>query len=283
MINSDCYYEIGAGHTYCQDYADSGKFLVDGREYHYAVVCDGCSASKDSDFGARFLAKTFPLVAKLAISSGQEDISLRQDMENLFLHKMSQGMNVSLDPSAFDATVVAILFDVTADTLYSFIWGDGKIYGKFKNGEHGYLTDVTYVKNAPYYLSYKSDAKRDVLYESHFGTLYADILSYVVKPDGLVRVQENDKFHQKYFFEKMTKVSSVLSFASVFTDGIDTYHKKDDVNIILPRHNIFNQLTQYKNFHGKFVERRMQKVRQFCQKEGWQHFDDISVATIVLS
>ncbi len=281
MINTDSYYEIGAGHTFCQDYADSGTFVNEERTnlFHYAIVCDGCSGSKDSDIGARWFAKNFPVIARKAV--GLPGV-IQDNVKRLYLEALPKGMAEMNSPlTAFDATIVAILFDQKFDILHTFVWGDGKVFLKLKTkDELAALTDISYLKNAPYYLSYQADIEKDIRYEGMFGTAYADIFSYLVKPDSLVRVVDNDKFQQKSFYDKFPDASKNLSFASVFTDGIDTYHKIGDVETMMPRANVFNQLTQYKNLHGEFVKRRMQNVKKFCDKEGWQHFDDVSVATI---
>lgn len=280
MINTDSYYEIGAGHVYCQDYADSGTFVNEAKDnlYHFAIVCDGCSGSKDSDIGARWLAKNFPVIAKVAVDMKG---TIQDNIRTLLLQAMTKGIaEMNVKNQAFDATLVALLYDQKLDTLHTFVWGDGKVFYKFKDRENGTLTDIGYVKNAPYYLSYLLNPNPEGLYSSMFGTMFADVTFNVVTPDALILTPERGLNFQKSYYECLKDASKILSFASVFTDGVDTYHVKDDVNKIMPRHNIFNQLTQYKNLHGKFVERRMQNVKKFCQKEGWQHFDDVSVSTI---
>ncbi len=280
MINTDAYYEIGAGHTFCEDYADHGKFIIDGKPFRFAIVCDGCSSSKGSDVGARLLAKWFP---KAFIDSYRLNFEAGGSNPESFVaanlvEKIKQN-SLDIEPTAYDATVVALVYDEFEDTLHSFAWGDGKIFYKYKN-ENGFLTDIGFVSNAPYYLSYGVNPQRDSGYEKAFGSLYADIVPYNVKPDGLVAIQQDIMTRQKSFYEKLEQVSTVLSHATVFTDGVDTFHNKDDMDIKMPKHNIYTQLSQYKSVHGDFVQRRMNGAIKFCKKEGWQHFDDIAVATI---
>ena len=51
-MNADRSFQIGNDHTICEDFA-----LADVEAgLAYAIVCDGCSASTDVDFGARALA-----------------------------------------------------------------------------------------------------------------------------------------------------------------------------------------------------------------------------------
>ena len=51
-MNTDCYYEIGHSHIFCEDYALAGIVNNIG----YAIVSDGCSSSDNVDVGARVLA-----------------------------------------------------------------------------------------------------------------------------------------------------------------------------------------------------------------------------------
>jgi len=87
-MNSDSQYLIGHSHHVCEDYALSGFY----NGLHYAIVADGCSASKDVDIGARVLAKSaegvirsvyehhyqphyyWDIVGKMIISNAQKTI-----------------------------------------------------------------------------------------------------------------------------------------------------------------------------------------------------------------
>ncbi len=292
MLNTDSYYEIGAGHMFCQDYADHGSFKIDGERFRYAVVCDGCSGScrpdenkrmsvNNTDIGARVLAKAFPIAFEEAYFRKKNEVTtetLADFVAESLIRVISNGL-LGLPLEAFDTTLVAVVYDEAKDVLYSFAWGDGKIFCKYK-AEHGFMTDITFSSGAPYYLSYKVNPQNDAVYENKFGDKYADVVPYIVKNDGIIEIRQNSKFKQKSFFEELTEASKIVAHACVFTDGIDTFRNKDDANKVMPKHNVFEQLTQYKGTHGEFVKRRMNAVKKFCQKEGWQHFDDISVAAI---
>lgn len=278
MINADSYYEIGSGHTFNQDYADSGFFDAGGSRYYYAVVADGCSGSKDSDIGARILAKTFAIAAKAAFS-GVSSFSVQENIQNALIERIELGIE-GVSSEAFDATVVGIVYDQKNDTLHQFMWGDGHIM-LARAGSPSQVTSVKYDSNAPFYLSYKTDVGREILYEQHFGEAYGTLSRLLVVEDKhVVDVIEAKQYKVRNFYEVIPKASTIMDFAMVMTDGVDTYHHKTDVNKPAPMHNIFNQYALYKNTHGEFVKRRMLKVKQFVEKEGWQHFDDISVATI---
>ena len=283
MVNTDSYYEIGSGHTFCQDYVDNGVVEINGAKFYYSICCDGCSGSKDSDVGARLIAKSFPRALRYALTDaeGREQylaeyikVCLKNRIMN-FIEQMECPLWV------FDATIAAIVYDEEKDKLYSFGWGDGKFLYKHKDGTAD-LVSIDYTSNAPYYLTYELSGFRAASYEESFGTDFATISRHIVSGDTVLHNKILDQNKARFYYEVTSNASQTLVSASVFTDGIDTYHKKDDVDLTMPRSNLFNQLTQYKGTHGEFVKRRMMKVKQFCQKEGWQHFDDVGVGTISL-
>jgi hypothetical protein len=66
-MNTDFYLERGKDHAICEDFAAAG--LVDGSGF--AMVSDGCSSSKEVDFGSRILVHAardnlLPLLASRA-------------------------------------------------------------------------------------------------------------------------------------------------------------------------------------------------------------------------
>ena len=42
-MNTDEYFKKGKGHAVCEDFACNGKI----QEWHYAIISDGCSSSKN--------------------------------------------------------------------------------------------------------------------------------------------------------------------------------------------------------------------------------------------
>lgn len=272
MTNSDAYYLIGAGHTHCQDYAYHGYF----GDYTYAIVCDGCSGSKNSDIGARLFAHSFAKAAEFALYSCKHpDKDVPAILSETLWAKVTM---LEFAPDSLFSTVVAIVYDQKKDILYSFAWGDGKIVYKYKTG-NGYLTDINYASNAPFYLAYRAN-NGEAAYESNFGKAYANIQGYMLRDGAAIEIPETLLKGAKLHYEVYPNAARDLSFASVFSDGIDTFHKKDDANIVMPKHEVFSNLTGYKGFQGEFVQRRMLAFKKQFTKDGWQHFDDIACGTI---
>ena len=60
MILKDSIFKIGKTHTVCQDYAiHKQSENVSFKQENIIALSDGCSGAPDTDFGSRFLVKTF--------------------------------------------------------------------------------------------------------------------------------------------------------------------------------------------------------------------------------
>lgn len=278
MIRTDSYYEIGAGHMFNQDYAGSGRIATENNLYHYAVISDGCSGSPDSDIGARWYVKMFPRVVRQLALTNQLGAEFVRSTFVSMIEEAAKQLNV--DIHAFDATLIATVYDQGYDRLHTYMFGDGKVVYKNKNGTSHVVT-ASYKSGAPYYFPYLTNFELDALYSQHFGNDYATIQQHILT-DALktVEIREAEMTKQKFWYEEYADASKALNYVSVFSDGIETYHKEEDRDIQMPMSNLVNELTRYKPGPGVFVQRRMQKAKEFAKKEGWTRFDDISVATI---
>ena len=47
-------------------------------------------------------------------------------------------------------------------------------------------------------------------------------------------------------------------------------------------HDVLKELLSFKNYTGRYVQRRMNKFIKTCAKNNWNHSDDISIAAIYL-
>ena len=90
-MKADAYFEIGATHLVCQDYA----LAFANNEYAYAIVSDGCTSSPNTDIGARLIS----VIAKDAINylyqRGHYDIATSSEhvitLKESHNQKMSRG------------------------------------------------------------------------------------------------------------------------------------------------------------------------------------------------
>jgi len=265
-MNIDSYYEMGAGHTFCQDYCLSGQV----GEVSYLVGSDGCSASKDTDIGARVLCH---LTKKRIIKTVCELIPLTDlsimtlqvhllDMLNLFKETLA------LPSSAFDATLF-IVIEYKGKCLV-LGWGDGVVIEKKKSGATK-IYRIEYTSGAPFYLSYFLDPKRREEYERQFSEDNVNHKTWELIAES--SSSWDDDYRNDTIFVRLYD-SEELDLIAICSDGLTTYQSdKDCIDTAI-------RYTNYKNFAGDFVKRRMNKIKKENKIANSFHYDDIFCATI---
>lgn len=263
-MNTDCTFQIGSEHQCCEDYAISSIF----GNLAYAIVCDGCSASPDVDFGARVLAMSAKKILLKMMDEGD-----MHEPPNLFGACSIIAANrifeifPYLHSQALDATLnAAWVYD---NKLTAVMYGDGIFIHKKKDDYDAYLVQLE--NGAPDYLSYMLDKDRMREYE---------------------RMCPNNKVTYKK--TRITDISSSLSnpfnpfiiqcpvekgdIIAVISDGMNSFRNQDDSSIAW--YDIINEFTGFKSMEGEFVQRRLNAFKRKCLKESIHHYDDISIAAI---
>jgi hypothetical protein len=267
-MNANSTYSIGKDHIVCEDYALSWVDAQFGNAI--AVVCDGCSASPDVDFGARLLAKA----AENTIFNLGGDSQVLSDVnlfgkETILTANRIFDMLPTLHPQALDATLLVAV--VSRDKkLTVFIYGDGVLVHRKNTGVN--TVHIALSSGAPDYLSYGLDPKRKAGYlclENNVKEIACATLGKTI--------QVNGKPLEPYV---MTCDVSDGDVISVISDGINSFRKAN--NDTIPWTDLVEEFTGYKNFEGEFVQRRIASFKRKCLKEGITHSDDISIASIVV-
>jgi hypothetical protein len=264
-MNSNSTFHIGHNHIICEDYALAGV----SAGLAYAVVCDGCSASPEVDFGSRILAQS----AKKAILSYRESDPMRfgeiiiQNAERIYdvlphLHKQ-----------ALDATVLTAWIEDSK--VNARLYGDGVFV--HKSGNNVYAVHIHLTSGAPDYLSYYLDSQRLALYKS---------------------MKDNVKPIETYEITNGTKTIISLAQAGPFTpvalkidvkpgdivalisDGINSFRKSDGA--VIDWTDLIEEFVGFKNTEGEFAIRRIAAFKRKCAKEGITHYDDISIGAIIV-
>ena len=125
-MNADCFFTIGRQHDICEDFA----LCSSNANKSFAVLCDGCSGSTRTDFGARFLA-----LATEHLLQQYEDKTAGEirDLPNNALRIAHSMVKVASLPSeCLDATLAYIY----TDELYAnvFLKGDGDVAARRRSG-----------------------------------------------------------------------------------------------------------------------------------------------------
>jgi hypothetical protein len=82
-------------------------------------------------------------------------------------------------------------------------------------------------------------------------------------------------------------MKSEVAHVTIFSDGIHSFTKKisDDTSTTSVSQNFIPmviELTNFKSFAGSFAKRRLKGFQKYCETNGLNHNDDLSMATVVM-
>jgi hypothetical protein len=264
-MNADHYFAIGNGHVVCEDYALSG--MVENGAF--AIVCDGCSASPDVDFGARALA----LSAKRTLMIGGSD--LNYDLfGKVTIHNIENiSDTLPLDPHFLDATLLVTWIKDKNFTVH--MYGDGVFFHKTTTILR--IVHVDFEGNCPAYLSYYLDNLRLKDYENV--VLGPKRMLDISLPVGEKATETEINMKP---FEPITIKGTVNEgdIIGVISDGINSFTRGDGSTILW--NSIVQDFVDFKMTPGVFVQRRLSFLKRQWFKTQITHYDDISMAAIVV-
>lgn len=286
-MKTDSYFEIGSSHDVCQDFALTGKI---NDKIYFAIVADGCTESHkqsgEADFGARILSYSArealrDMLGNLTdLKQIQSTIpSFNKNLRAKILQSTKTiGDLLKLSELFADATLAIIITD--GNLANTFIYGDGGIIVYKRNGDIIYK-EVTFLSSAPYYLMYTMNKNRNDGYRIQFGASPAVITTYEIHGvDGCVR-QANEVFNtidETIYDHTATTFDDFLSI-SVTSDGIKSY---DKLGTPIPSTDLAKKFIAFKNSNPGFLQRRFNFLKKEHKEENVTHYDDVSVATVIL-
>lgn len=251
VLSTDSYVSIGTSHSLCEDYAVSSPRAI--------IVCDGCSSSNNTDFGAQVLARcclsNIERYPEINIHTARW--SIRDSIYSA--EGIVKAMNLNV--SCLDATLVAAV--VCGSEIKFFMAGDGAIAWK-KKGEDAKWMVVDFESGAPKYLSYLLEPDRYASYMSTFGD------KKIFKGDLDLIIDREDDYESPVVMEFAPLQIDDLEWVAVMSDGVESFHS-------LEANNVLSQMTSYKKLGGPFVQRR---VKNFLRGKDSKHSDDVSCAAM---
>ncbi len=273
-INADSYFWQGDSieHDINKDYAIAGKDRV--------IICDGCSGSSHSDFGARLIAHT-------ALNYDMSTFSAKFGEDLIYISKDTY-KSKNADETWYDATLLISHFDDVSGDINTYVFGDGVV--ALVDAEKITYWHIQYPSGAPLYLSYLLDRDRYRLLGEQFG--------YTRKvTEGVIYLQSDEHF-EVYQNEDESiepfKVSTNITCLDkngavvIMSDGVGSY-KRDIITETsriqerVPLNELLLKLLTFKNTNGRFIQRRARAFIKNCKVDGWSNFDDVSVAALSLS
>jgi hypothetical protein len=271
-MNADHYFSIGHGHVVCEDYAISG--VVENGAF--AIVCDGCSNSPDVDFGARALA----LSAKRTLTIGGSDMNYDLFGKVTIRNLEHIGDTIPLHPHSLDATLLAAW--VKGKDFTVNIYGDGVFFHQTPTTLR--IVHIDFESNCPAYLSYYLDKLRLKRYEDTvFGSkrmtdisIYRGVLANN-KSDDTISSETYMKPFEPVTIKGIVDEGDIIAVCS---DGVNSFTRADGAGISWE--SIVRDFINFKTTPGVFVQRRLSFLKRQWVKEQVSHYDDISMAAIVV-
>jgi len=267
---TDSWYEIGAGHEVCEDYAIHGQFIKDEAEIHYAILSDGCSSSSRSDVGARILCHTAECILKNYSVVNMRYIGNTEDFAvSVISQARSYCVLMGLPQVCLDCTFWMIigvknLKNIGMDVIV-LGYGDGckiqRIYGEDSIDVVGYH----YTSGAPYYMNYlnNDDRTQSFLDFSEGNPVY----QYMVPSDGYLgnecEIDSESVYHMSLTAFKPTDIVIV-------SDGIFTFNVDKEENKWA-----YLESIKFKSYTAGFLKRRMKRFKKTREERNISHFDDL--------
>ena len=268
----DSYYTIGRMHRFCQDY------VVQGLEpFPHLILADGCSASPNSDLGARLLVLNARQMLPRFVSAADASERLAHHWRlgrRIVRRAARQARTLGLSDGILDATLLIAWCD--GATVHIHLYGDGCIAVRRADGGIATL-QVEYAENAPYYLSYLLHLQRWRFYQEAIGDpALAQSVSYQNEAGETTRREPFD-------------TPSVFSFdlaafpvVAVATDGLDSFvdaETSQKLNLLT----VAQEMLDFHNLDGAFVQRRLRETLiEYAQRRVYC-CDDIGFGAFVAS
>lgn len=256
MLKQDTYFRMGQAHKVCEDYALHGT-----QPFPWLIVCDGCSASVDTDVGTRLLAWSTARHLQRCKSPPNYHAFGKAVIEMAHQHANQLGLN----PSSLDATLLLAMQQ--DDCCRVLQYGDGHILLKDADGEVS-LMSTEFKGNAPYYLSYWLTPENQQAYADSFPDPYILELH-----NGVSGETENLPYDEPLLFEFELADFPLIGIAS---DGLSAFIHVEQQKLV-PAQQIAEVLMDFKNDHEDFVQRRINKSLIRLAQQGIVPLDDLSM------
>ncbi len=295
-MHADAYYSIGKAHTVCQDVARSGVARGTlGVDVPYVVVCDGCSGSPQTEFGAQILAQTTVYeLRNFQAEHTDEALARGHFIKGLVRASIFRAAMIArecrLPAGALDATLLTAT--VAGGVAHLSMSGDGAAFWRERDGRCTLVT-VEFNHGAPAYPSYTLDDKRYDGYRKLSDDGLRTVSTYTSEGAGLHR-QGRDEGHRFALIDTREESgmeplvfqvpAQDVDLVAVASDGLGSFQRRvngafEGVHAATVAQHAF----AFKNYAGSFVTRRLRRLLSSeAQTMGWHHDDDLSVGAIFI-
>lgn len=259
---TDYFFTKGYSHTVCQDYALACSSPDAVYPNPFIVISDGCSSSPHSEIGAMLMCLY-----------GPKYLRTKMDFKASFLSELKClfGTQLISHPYMFDATFIGACYRPETKDIIVYTYGDGSIIIKKRDGSF-YIYTISYEPNYPFYLSYNLDLGRYDLWLS--SNANHDCRLMIINDD----IIQNDLVNVLQFQRYMAIPVETVEFIAVASDGIESFTNGESC---LKIESFVRDLFDYKTITPGFVQRRTKRFLSNLKKEGYDHYDDFSLAVMI--
>jgi len=289
----DSAFQIGKTHDICQDFALASYVNA---SMPFTIIADGCSSSPSTDVGSRILSLASTHQLERIVQETGELHTFSPNVGIVQAQHVCNALNIS--SRAVDSTLLISTFNRGKTQIR--ILGDGAIAIGTKNGDI-ITIDFNYVKGFPFYMSYLPECSKDFLnwekqyseckitlsilnnngfeeYDSLTGDYNYFCSSSEYPEINILGSTWDKKVNIKDHFEK-------VEWVALMSDGVHSFYNAQNldtsiVNVEIDYRDVIKEVLNFKNFNGKFMQRRLNRFLKFCEKNNWHHADDISFGTI---
>lgn len=247
----------------------------------FALVSDGCSSSKEVDFGSRILVHAArDNLATPPASGASFDAAAFAEATIIKAGKVA-GCFAALPLSALDATLVLALVRPGNASFQAqvFFWGDGAVIVRKK--DRVVATLLGFARNAPCYLSYSlNELRRNAYFEHHGGQRHLERVTQDLNGTPLSRETRQEVMADPLVpYQEQFTLETGDSLALV-SDGITQFFTPENTPVSWEK--LAPKLVEFKTSTGVFLRRRMNFFERENREVGIRHLDDLSVAAITL-
>lgn len=278
-MNSDSYFRISqktATHPVCQDYAQSGSTEAS----RYAIIADGCSSAKDTDFGSRLLVRSL-------VNSLGRYVSLSSSFQAAVIVADTCRRTIGLPPESLHATLLCVV--EREGTFEVGVYGDGYVVARNRDKSLR-IFKHEFESNAPYYLSYTIQPDSNEKYAEKFGNSSVVISKYSRRQELGQEIFEKWS-EESYSILKGMELNtysfdrSEWDLVAVLSDGLGSFYKTVDegtsrTDVPIGLEHLIPELFKFKGTAGSFVLRRSIKAFEAFEDLGWKNADDFSFGVV---
>lgn len=299
-MNSDSAFFIGKSHDICQDYCYNEDLILsenicDGlKQLSIVSLSDGCSSSKFVDIGARITVHS--LIERYKnnpIGYKNFEFCVDKKNENFIFKNLSSdfcGINFK-NNDLFNCTSLSVIIKkIQLDCLNWYfvncnIIGDGVLIYKYNTGKVKiYKYDFN---NKPLYVSYLMNKNIFEIWNKDSNLILDQVTCELNNSSNKLEIIDRieiDYKNEPYILkvESIDKNSSefpeYIENITIMSDGVNSFYDENGNNIDYI--DIVKELIDYKNYTGRFTQRRLNTFEKKCKLLNWNHTDDISISSI---